>query len=318
LATLFITIVVLTMMLPLLGIPQTSIFRMTTDRPSEYLMINFASGSPLEVQYDNYSIEGPLVINASGIVEENSEAIYPAFNYSLTEINLLENNDFTSNSTFLSVPDIGSDIGTPSQPSVAGDAGEMTQNAIEKMVNPSSLLSSVIDDIRESGNNDDNADNSQDVITTPPDNSINFLKSEFSTIPLYGMNIPPKDYLIVSSDEARVDESDKLFATARIPCDDNHETPLRSVLLENWSSIAYPPPKMQFILGGSEGGLCMFRIEYPENGNIDSYVTPTTTEKSSTRNLISSTAIALYNSGTSILKFPIASSITISHIGSIE
>ncbi len=317
LAILFITNLVLTMMLPLLVLSQTGLFHVSTDRPNDYLMIKFASASQLEDQRDNYSIEGPIVVNASGFIGENStDAIYPAFNYSLTEINQVENNDLTSNGTFLPLPDLGSNTGTPSQEaSMAGEVSEKTQSAIEKMVNPSSLLSSAIDDIRESGNNDSKADNSQDVKTEPPNNAISFLKSEFSTIPLYGMNIPPKDYLIVSSDEALRDEGDKLFATARIPCNDKNETPLRVVLLENWSSIAYPPPKMQLIHGDGEGGLCMFRIEYPENGTIDSYITQTTSDGSSTRNLISSTAIALYNSGTSVLKFPIASSITISHIG---
>jgi hypothetical protein len=299
------------MMLLLLVLSQAGLFHMSTDRPNDYLMINFASASQLEDQRDNYSIGGPIVFNASGIIGENStDAIYPAFNYSLTEINQVENNDLTSNGTFLPLPDLGSKTGTPSQEaSTAGEASEKTQNAIEKMVNPSSLLSSAIDDIRESGNNDNKADNSQDVKTEPPNNAISFLKSEFSTIPLYGMNIPPKDYLIVSSDEALGDEGEKLFAIARIP--------LRVVLMENWSSIAYPPPKMQLIQGDGEGGLCMFRIEYPENGTIDSYITQTTSDRSSTRNHISSTAIALYNSGTSVLKFPIASSITISHIGSL-
>ena len=128
------------------------------------------------------------------------------------------------------------------------------------------------------------------------------------------MNIPPKDYLIVSSDEAGSDGRGKLFATARIPCNDKHQTPVRVVLLENWSSIAYPPPEMHLIESDSEGQLCMFRVEYPENGIVDSYITPTTADKSSTRNVVTSTAIALYNSGASALRFPMASSITISHL----
>jgi hypothetical protein len=161
LAILFIINLVLTMMLLLLVFSQAGLFHKSTDRPNDYLMINFASASQLEDQRDNYSIEGPIVFNASGIIGENStDAIYPAFNYSLTEINQVENNDLTSNGTFLPLPDLGSNTGTPSQEaSTVGEASEKTQSAIEKMVNPSSLLSSAIDDIRESGNNDSKADN---------------------------------------------------------------------------------------------------------------------------------------------------------------
>jgi hypothetical protein len=301
------------MTLSLLVLPQTILFRMTTDRPNDSNMFKSALSSQLEEQRDNYSIEGPI----NGITGESSiDAIYPAFNYNLTEFNQSEDNELISNSTFLPVPDLGSYMITPSQEaSTAGDASEMTQSAIEKMVNPSSLLSSAIDDIRQSGNSNNKADNSQDVNTAPSNNTIGFLNNEFSTIPLYGIDIPPKDYLIVSSDDARLGGSDKLFATARIPCSDKHETPLRVVLLENWSSIAYPHPKMHLIHISSDVGLCMFRIEYPENEITDAYITPTTLDKSSTRNLVASTAVALYNSGESVIKFPMASSITISHVG---
>jgi hypothetical protein len=315
LTILFITVMILTIVLPLLASPPLNVFQLTTHQPKIYLMNGFVSASSLE-EHANHSIDGPIVFNASGIIGESStNAIYPAFNYSLTEINQPENKDLTTNSSFLPIPDLGSETGTPShEASTAEVASEMTQSAIEKMVNPSSLLSSAIDDIRESGNND--ADNSQDV-QSAPNKTISFLNTEFSTIPLYGMNIPPKDYLIVSSDEVSDGERDKLFATARIPCNDKRETHLRVVLLENWSSIAYPPPKMHLIHGETEGQLCMFRIEYPENGIADSYITPTNTDKSSTRNPIASTAIALYNSGASALRFPMASSITISHLGSL-
>jgi len=304
---------VLMTMLPLLVLYSPDVFRMTTDLPYNHLVNSFASIAAQLEEHDNYSIDGPIVFNASGIIGENSaDAIYPAFKYSLSEIDHPEVKDLTSNSSFLPVPNLGSEIATPpKEASTAEDASEMTQSAIEKMVNPSSLLSSAIDDIRESGNNN-NADNSQDVQSTP-NKTINFLDSDFSTIPLYGMNIPPKDYLTLSSDWAWDGVRDKLFATARIPCNDKHETPLRVVLLENWSSIAYPPPKMQLIEGDSKGELCIFRIEYPENETVDSYIAPTTSEKSSTR--IASTAIVLYNSGASDLKFPVASSITISHMG---
>jgi hypothetical protein len=61
----------------------------------------------------------------------------------------------------------------------------------------------------------------------------------------------------------------------------------------------------------------MFRLEYSENGVVDSYVTPPTLDTDLSRPKVASTAIALYNSGTSELKFPIASSITISHVGSL-
>jgi hypothetical protein len=204
---------------------------------------------------------------------------------------------------------------TPSQESsTAADASEMTQSAIEKMVNPSSLLSSAIDDIRESGPS--NSQKSQDVQTTQ-NKTTSFLNTKFSTIPLYGMDIPPKDYLVVSSDEVGSSETGKLFATSRIPCDDKHETSLRVVLLENWSSIVYPPPRMHLIDGNSDGGLCMFRIEYPEKDIVDSYISPTVADKSSIHDDIApSIAIALYNSGSSALKFPMASSITISNLGS--
>ena len=155
--------------------------------------------SPLE-KNDDYSPNGSFGFNSNGIVGGNSsDAIYPAFNYSLSEIEQPENKDLTINSSVLPVPDLMSETGTPSQESsTAADASEMTQSAIEKMVNPSSLLSSAIDDIRESGSS--NPQGSQDVQPTQ-NKSISFLNTKFSTIPLYGMNIPPKDYLVVSSDE---------------------------------------------------------------------------------------------------------------------
>jgi hypothetical protein len=316
LTILFITVMVLMIMFPMLALPPFNVNHITTHQPIIYPGNGlFASASPLQ-EHDNYGINGTIGFNASGIIGEYSTAeIYPAFNYSLTVNDQAENKDLINNSSVLPVvPDLVSETGTPSQEASTEDVSEMTQSAIEKMVNPSSLLSSAIDDIRESGIN--NAYNSRDV--QPAANKTpSFLNTEFSTIPLYGMNIPPKDYLIVSSDEVGDGERDKLFATARIPCNDKHETPLRVVLLENWSSITYPPPTMHLIHGDNEGRLCMFRIEYPEKGIVDSYITPTSADKSLTRNLVASTAIALYNSGAFTLKFPAASSITISQLGSL-
>lgn len=306
---------VLTVVLTPLALAPPKVYYLTLHQPNIYPMNGLVSASPLE-EHDNYGINGPKGFNANGITGGNStEAIYPAFNYNLSEIEQPENRNLTTDSSFLPVPDLVSEARTPPQEaSTAEDASEITQSAIEKMVNPSSLLSSAIDDIRRSGNN--GADISQDVQKST-NKTISFLNTEFSTIPLFGMNIPPKDYLIVSSDEAGSDGRGKLFATARIPCNDKHQTPVRVVLLENWSSIAYPPPEMHLIESDSEGQLCMFRVEYPENGIVDSYITPTTADKSSTRNVVTSTAIALYNSGASALRFPMASSITISHLASL-
>jgi hypothetical protein len=151
---------------------------------------------------------------------------------------------------------------------------------------------------------------------TAANKTINLINNEFSTIHLYGTDIPPKDYLVVSSDEETGGEKSKIFATARIPCNEKHETPLRVVLLENWSSIAYPPPKMQLINGVPDGELCMYRIEYPDKELADSYITPNIADKSSIHEFVETTAIALYNSGASAIKFPKASSITISHLSS--
>jgi len=302
------------LILPLLALPLLKTDYMAMHEPITNPIDGIVLASPLE-EHDNYSINGPSGFNANGIIGANSsDAIYPAFNYSLTEIGQPENKDLTINSSFLPVPDLMSETGTPSQEdSNAQNASETTQSAIEKMVNPSSLLSSAIDDIRESGTS--GAEKSRDV-QTKPNKTLNFLNTDFSTIPLYGMNIPPKDYLIISSDEVG-GERGKLFATARIPCDDKHETPLRVVLVENWSRIGYPPPKMHLIDSDTDGGLCMFRIEYPEKGIVDSYITPTTAGQSSIHDLSASTVIALYNSGTSALRFPMASSITISYLGSL-
>jgi hypothetical protein len=302
-------------MLPLLAQPPPR-----TDYMAMHVAITNPIGgivlaTPLE-KNENHSINGPFEFNANEIVGGNSsDAIYPAFNYSPSLIEQPENKDLTINSSFLPVPDLMSENGIPSQESsTATDASEMTQSAIEKMVNPSSLLSSAIDDIRESGPS--NSQKSQDVQTTQ-NKTISFLNTEFSTIPLYGMSIPPKDYLIVSSDEVGSSETGKLYATPRIPCDDKHETSLRVVLLENWSSIVYPPPRMYLIDGNSDGGLCMFRIEYPEKGVADSYISPIVADKSPSHDDIApSIAIALYNSGSSALKFPMASSITISNLRS--
>jgi hypothetical protein len=270
--------------------------------------------SPVK-EHDSYSNAGSFGFDGDGIIGENtSDAIYPAFNFSLTETDRPQNKDLTINSSFLPVPDLMSETGTPAQgASTAEDASEMTQSAIEKMVNPSSLLSSAIDDIRQSGvSNTDASPRAQTALNK----TMSLLNTEFSTIHLYGTDIPPKDYLVVSSDEQSGGDKSKIFATARIPCNDKHETPLRVVLMENWSSIAYPPPKMHLIEGVPDGELCMFRIEHPDKEIVDSYITPNIADKSSIHDLVETTAIALYNSGATAIKFPKASSITISHLGS--
>jgi hypothetical protein len=315
LAILSVTIMVVIMIVSLLALISPKVSHIPMHQQNNYPMIDVAFASPLQ-ESANSSLNGLIGFNSSGIIEKNSsDAIYPAFNYSLTEIEQAKIKDLTTtNSSFLPVPDLISESGLQAHqaPTAVEGGGELTQSAIEKMVNPSSLLSSAIDDIRESGNID--SDKSPDVQSVY-NKTISFLNTEFSTIPLYGMNIPPKDYLIISSDEVNYNKGEKFFASARIPCNDKHETALRVVLLENWSSISYPPPNMHLIDGGAEGQLCMFRIEYPENGTVESYVTPVATEdKASSRNLVESTAIALYNSGESALRFPTASSITVTHL----
>jgi hypothetical protein len=314
LAILSVTTMVVIMIVSLLALFSPKVSHIPMHQQNNYPMIDVTFASSLQ-ESDNSSLNGLIGFNASGIIgTKSSDAIYPAFNYSLTEIEQAKSKDLTStNSSFLPVPDLISESGLQAhQTPTAAEDGELTQSAIEKMVNPSSLLSSAIDDIRESGNIDSNK--SPDVLSIY-NKTMSFLNTEFSTIPLYGMNIPPKDYLIISSDEVNYNKGEKLFATARIPCNVKHETALRVVMLENWSSIAYPPPNMHLIDGGTEGQLCMFRIEYPEKEIVESQVTPVATEdKASGRNLVESTAIALYNSGASALKFPTASSITVTHL----
>jgi hypothetical protein len=315
LAILSVTIMVVIMIVSLLALFSPKVSHIPMHQQNNYPTIDVAFASSLQ-ESDNSSLNGLIGFNASGIIGKNSsDAIYPAFNYSLTEIEQAKSKDLTTttNSSFLPVPDLISESGLQAhQAPTAAEGGELTQSAIEKMVNPSSLLSSAIDDIRESGNIDSVK---SPAVRSVYNKTISFLRTEFSTIPLYGMNIPPKDYLIISSDEVNYNKGEKLFATARFPCNDKHETALRVVFLENWSSIAYPPPNMHLIDGGAEGQLCMFRIEYPEKGMVESYVTPIATEdKASSRNLVESTAIALYNSGASALRLPTASSITVTHL----
>lgn len=314
LAIFSVTAMTVIMIVSLLAIISPKVSHIPIHLQNNYPMIDVAFASSIQ-ETDNSSLNGLIGFNASGVIGKNSnDAIYPAFNYSLTEIEQAKSKDLTTtNSSFLPVPGLISESGVQAdQAPAAVEGGDLTQNAIEKMVNPSSLLSSAIDDIRESGNID--SDKSPDV-KSGYNKTISFLNTEFSTIPLYGMNIPPKDYLIISSDEVNYNKGEKLFATARLPCNDKHKTVLRVVLLENWSSIAYPPPNMHLIDGGTEGQLCTFRIEYPENGLVESYVTPVATEdKTSSRILVESTAIALYNSGASALRFPTASSITVTHL----
>jgi hypothetical protein len=72
---------------------------------------------------------------------------------------------------------------------------------------------------------------------------------------------------------------------------------------------------MQLINGVPDGELCMYRMEYPDKEFAESYITPNIAEESSIHDLVQTTAIALYNSGASAIKFPKASSITISHLG---
>lgn len=299
LTVLFVAITVLIIVLLSSAFRLPTVNNMITHQPSIYPSL-YAS---------THSISGSLGFNASGVIGEDSNyTTYPAFDYNHTQNGQPRNDDLTANSSFLPVPDLISETRTR-EASTAQEASEMTQSAIENMVNPSSLLSSAIDDIRESGSNV--ADNFQD--DRPVHNlSTSFINSRFSTIPLYGMDIPPKDYLIVSSYETVDGGNAKLFVTVSIPCDDNHETPLRLVLLENWSSITYPPPKMHLIYDNPDGELCMFRVEYPENRVADSHASPGAEDKGSHRSPITSTSIALYNSGTSELKLPAASSITVS------
>lgn len=304
---------ILMIMIPLLALPPARVYHITMHEPDSSPLNNSVLASPVK-EHDSNSVAGSFGFDADGIFGENtSDAIYPAFNFSLTETAQPQNKDLTNNSSFLPVPDLMSETGTPAQEaSTAEDASEMTQSAIEKMVNPSSLLSSAIDDIRQSGVSNTDASPAQ----TAANKTINLINNEFSTIHLYGTDIPPKDYLVVSSDEESGGEKSKIFATARIPCNEKHETPLRVVLLENWSSIAYPPPKMQLINGVPDGELCMYRIEYPDKELADSYITPNIADKSSIHEFVETTAIALYNSGVSAIKFPKASSITISHLSS--
>ena len=303
---------ILMIMIPLLALPPARVYHITMHEPGP--LNNNVLASPVK-EHDSYGSAGSFGFGADGIIGENtSDAIYPAFNFSLTETDRPQNKDLTSNSSFLPVPDLITETGTPAQgASTAEDASEMTQSAIEKMVNPSSLLSSAIDDIRQSGvSNTDASPQAQTALNK----TMGLLNTEFSTIHLYGTDIPPKDYLVVSSDEESGGDKSKIFATARIPCNDKHETPLRVVLMENWSSIAYPPPKMHLIEGVPDGELCMFRIEHPDKEIVDSYITPNIADKSSIHDLVETTAIALYNSGATAIKFPKASSITISHLGS--
>ena len=69
--------------------------------------------SPLE-KNDDYSPNGSFGFASNGIVGGNSsDAIYPAFNYSLSEIEQPENKDLTIKSSALPVPDLMSETRTP-------------------------------------------------------------------------------------------------------------------------------------------------------------------------------------------------------------
>src|ERR671918_2890459 len=131
---LFITILVLMMMIQLLALPPSNVYHVYMWDTTVFPMSSVVFATPSEPR--------PVGFNA----------IYPAFNYSLMEFQMPENKDVTTNSSFLPVPDPVSESRAPSEEAAsAQDASEMTQSAIDKIVNPSSLLSSAIDDIRESG-----------------------------------------------------------------------------------------------------------------------------------------------------------------------
>ena len=118
---------ILMMMLSHLAPYPPSVYNMTMHLQNIYPMIDLAFASPLK-EVDNYNIYGPIGFNASEIIGENStNAIFPAFNYSLTGVDQPENKEVTTNSSFLPVPDLAFETGIQSQQtSTAKDANEMT------------------------------------------------------------------------------------------------------------------------------------------------------------------------------------------------
>lgn len=225
---------------------------------------------------------------------------------------------FTAKGSFPPIRELSPEMNlteTSDENSVAEKASQSTQLAIEKMVNPSSLLSSAIEDIRQSGEG-----NATDlpIGANPPSPSPSFSPSflgqdvGFSTIHLYGKIIQAKDFLIISANEEAGSEIG-IYVMARIPCDDSQNTLLKFIILENWTSIAYPLPEMHLVEGVPNGELCMFRFEYPESEDSDIL---RDSINGSNDGATSTMAVALYNSGASSIKFPKTASITLSYIRS--
>jgi len=224
---------------------------------------------------------------------------------------------FTAKGSFPPIRELSPEMNsteTSDETSVAEKASQSTQLAIEKMVNPSSLLSSAIEDIRQSG-----ASNATDlpIGANPPSPSPSFSPSflgqdaGFSTIHLYGKIIQAKDFLIISANEEAGGEIG-IYAMARIPCDNSQNTLLKFIILENWTSIAYPLPKMHLVEGVPNGELCMFRFEYPESEDSD-ILRDSINGSNDGADRQSTMAVALYNSGASSIKFPKTASITLSY-----
>lgn len=243
-------------------------------------------------------------------------AEYPAFEsayFNDSDIQL------TANGSILPIPELSPETNSmeTSQENslVAEKASESTQLAIERMVNPSSLLSSAMEDIRQSG--EGNATDPA-IGANPSSSSLSpsFLGQDvrFSTIHLYGKIIQAKDFLIISGNEEAGSKMG-IYVMAKIPCDDSQNTPLKFIILENWSSIAYPLPEMHLVEGVPNGELCMFRFKYPESGIEDSDIVPNEMNGSNDAiDRLSTIGVALYNSGASSIKFPKTASITLSHI----
>jgi hypothetical protein len=261
---------------------------------------------------NNYTFMRPVgFAENEAMMQNESESTHHAFNYRSAEINQTHSKGSEIVSSFLPMPDLKPEVSTSPEATKAEEASQDTQTEIERMVNPSTLLSSAINDIRESGGNN-----------TKPDSKVSggsyqtktMVNGEFSTIHLYGKNIPPKDYLIIETIE--ITNKIQIYATARIPCNGAHETPLKIILLENWSKIIYPLPEMHLVKEIPDGELCMFRIEYPESGTEASQLPPksggtsTNVKQSSNKGMV---ATVLYNSGVSNTNFPKGSSVTLSH-----
>jgi hypothetical protein len=262
---------------------------------------------------NNYPFMRPLgFAENKTIIQNESGTSYPAFNYGFAEINQTHSKGSDIVNPFLPMPDLKPEVGTSPEATKAEEASQDTQMEIERMVNPSTLLSSAINDIRESGGNSTEHDSKVNGTSNQTKTMVN---AEFSTIHLYGKNIPPKDYLIIETSEAT--DYIQIYATARIPCNDAHKTPLKIILLENWSKIIYPLPEMHLVKEIPNGELCMFRIEYPKSSTEASQLPPkswgSTTNVIDTSNM-GMVATVLYNSGVSDINFPKGSSVTLSHI----